>query len=133
MESICSKESGKLAGAGRRHRGTRGCQPERFRQGDQADRCGLERLLRARILIEQHRSHEAAAAACREGHTAEGDRHGTADRVRAQAAAETRVSQESAAETWVEQEAVAAKARLLQNIGSVRLVGNSKIQCAGLR
>ena len=52
-------------GPDRRHRGR---QPERLRQGAEADRRRDERLLRARLLLEESGSAEEAPAGGREGH-----------------------------------------------------------------
>ena len=82
---VPARDAGQPARAGRADRRHRGRQPERLRQGAEADRRRDERLLRARLLLEQSRPAAAHAQDRGEDHAAERER-GVADVVLAAAA-----------------------------------------------
>ena len=86
MGRVRSEVPGHDARAGGRDRRHRRGQSERLRQSVEADRRGIERLLRARVLLEQSRSH-GQAAEDRGPHTETADEPDVPDRICAEAAA----------------------------------------------
>src|SRR5262249_52288570 len=80
--------AGQSARPRRRDRRRRRGQPERFRQGAEADRRGDERLLRARVHVEESRPDQAPAPGGSACDASETDGVG-AEGIRAEAAAET--------------------------------------------